>query len=844
MQTTKKEQARITKTISRTRAYWQSRLGAAFRTALACTIIGFVTLFSPVVLQKEVAFPALSYVTVILVVTEATLGDTLQSCWHALLATCQGAVPAFLILWLLGPARHSITASVLAVTFTSFAVMLPESTHLICKRIALAQIVILYSVTSVKGVHTKVFMHPVHVVASTGVGAFAALLALVFPYPRLASYEVRKNCLVFKENFSRRLNLFVNAFCAENKTSALASISQAKSLGRTGTTLIQNIKIKQKSMQWEKPLNRLTKQYDMNPTDRFQALEIPLKGIEIALTSSTSFPVRVGDQELKSLLFTLKEQTNLHLNQASHASPSCTSAVPETNRKEVLPKLFLQPPHTINFLTRNDLPSFFFLFCMKLLHDESMISQSADSTNKPGTNIQESMQKQYQCTKKLFMISNLVRRISTKRLIYAAKCSGSLGLAVLFGMIFNEENGFWAGLTVGVGMAGGREATYKIANNKAQGTVLGTIYGLLACFVFTRHLVFRFLSLIPWIMFASFLRRSRMYDQAGAVSAVIAALIMLGRKNYGPPSEFAIVRITEAFIGLSCSIMLEILLQPTRASTMARGGISKSLKLLYEFVESIDFCIDSGNKSKMFLKELNEKENKLRVSINELCNFIAEAGVEPNFWFIPFHGVCYGKLLGSLSKMVDVMHFATQAIGLLVQEAHKFGATWVILQQLIGEDLQLFRKLVNSSVQCIEKVTSVASLEKLEKELESKNISCDVESGQSVANGSEFNVLISENEEALEKVLSSFVKHTRELVDESHGFEGDDPDKIKSQLVLCLSALGFWIDCLMKETREIEKSVQELVQWDNPTSHINMSEIYFKINALHTHNKEQHTVLD
>ncbi|KAI3879931.1 hypothetical protein MKW98_018170 [Papaver atlanticum] len=277
---------------------------------------------------------------------------------------------------------------------------------------------------------------------------------------------------------------------------------------------------------------------------------------------------------------------------------------------------------------------------------------------------------------------------------------------------------------------------------------------------------------------------------------------------------------------------------------MARSGISKSLKLLHQFVESIDFCIDSGNKSKMFSKELNEKENKPRVSSNELRNFIAEAGVEPNFWSIPFHGVCYGKLLGSLSKMVDVMHFATQAIGLLVQESHKLGATWVILQQLIGEDLELFKKLVNSSVQCFEKVTSVASLEKLEKDLESKNISCDVESGKSAANGSEFNVLISENEEALEGVLSSFVKHTRELVDEAHGFEGDDRDKIKSQMVLCLSALGFWIDCLMKETREMEKSVQELVQWDNPTSHIHMSEIYFKINALHTHNKEQNTVFD
>lgn len=813
--------------ISPVQALWRSRLVAAFRIALACSIVGFVTLFGPLLLQQEVAFPALTYVIVILIVTEATLGDTVRGCWHAILATCQGVLPAILSLWLIGPARYSISASVLAVTITSFAITLPESTHLICKRIALGQIVILYSVTSMDGVHTEAFTHARHVAASTALGALASFLALVFPYPRLASFEVRNKGLLFKENFSQRLNLFVNAFCAENKASALASVSQAKSLAKTGSSLLQNIKIKQENMPWEKPLNRLAKQYDMCPAARLQALETPLKGIELALTSSaSSFPLRVADQEVKILLSTLNEQISSTVKQTGCSLHSDSSTVPETKGDDqVVHNLFLQTLQPNILLTKNDLPSLFFLFCMKLLHDESMTSQSVDSPNKPKT--EEPVQKQ-----KSFMISNYFLRINSKRLIYAAKCSLSLGLAVLFGMIYNKENGFWAGLAVGVGMAGGREATFKIANIKAQGTVLGSIYGVLACFLFPKFLEIRFLSLIPWIIFTTFLKRSRMYDQAGAISATIAALIILGRKNYGSPTQFAFVRITEVFIGLSCSVIVDLLVQPIRASTMAKGGLSKSLRSLHKSIESIDFCTSAENKSRMCLKDLKENEKKLRANVTELGKLIAEAAVEPNFWFIPFHGACYSKLLGSLLRMADLLLYTTRAMESLVQESKRFE-----VQEQIGGDLDIFKRTVNSSLKCFEEITSIKSLQRLEKELTSKNISYDVEMGKCSLNGSGFKVLMSDNEEEMEKFTSTLVQHLREVVDKVDGLEGDDDDQeeeMKSQMILCLSALGFCIDGLMKETKEIGKSVKELVQWENPCSHVNLCEIYCKINALYS----------
>ncbi|KAM1159435.1 hypothetical protein ACFX19_033177 [Malus domestica] len=50
----------------------------------------------------------------------------------------------------------------------------------------------------------------------------------------------------------------------------------------------------------------------------------------------------------------------------------------------------------------------------------------------------------------------------------------------------------------------------------------------------------------------------RMYDQSGGISAATGALLILGRDNYGAPSEFAIVRIIEASIGLLCFLTVEI----------------------------------------------------------------------------------------------------------------------------------------------------------------------------------------------------------------------------------------------------------------------------------------------
>lgn len=174
----------------RTRAVWRVRLGSALRTILACTIVGCTTLYSPASVRHFLRYPAFSYVTTILIVSDATLGDALRGCLHALFATIQALLPSMLCLWVIGPARFTNELAALAVATNAFLVALPDLTHLMCKRIAFGQIVIVYVGAAIDGGKDRAITHPIHVASSTALGVLASLLAMLLPYPHLAFYEV------------------------------------------------------------------------------------------------------------------------------------------------------------------------------------------------------------------------------------------------------------------------------------------------------------------------------------------------------------------------------------------------------------------------------------------------------------------------------------------------------------------------------------------------------------------------------------------------------------------------------------------------------------------------------
>ncbi|XP_044504734.1 uncharacterized protein LOC123224982 [Mangifera indica] len=799
-----------------TASLWRVRLGSALRTSLACIIVVCSTLYGPEPLRRIPAFPAFSYVTTILIVSDATLGGTLKGCWSALLATVQVMSLSILSLRVIGPERFTSGVAAAVVAVTAFVVALPKYSDLMAKRIAFGQIVIVYVGTVTHGATTGVVMHPIHVAASTALGALASVFAMIIPCPHLAYYEVKKSCRLYAENASERVNLLVKAFCAKDSTTALDFISEAKSLFKAGAKLLLSIKNKQDAMLWEKPQIRVLKSNCLNPREKLQELEIPIRGMELALNCCCSFPVGIVDEEVRHVLEASKAQIDLKLEQAKGYASFDATTVPDIKNECADKSLWSLGAISS---TEDAFASFFF-YCIELLQNGFPIARNSESVvrDEKKTTTEELSGSKNQEKSMNLLKRTLLKLRSSESFIFALKCSVSLGLAVFFGLIYNRENGYWSGLTIAISFASTRQATFKVANSRAQGTAMGSVYGILCCFMFQKIENLRFLPVLPWIIFTTFLRHSRMYGEAGSISAVIGALLILGRKNYGSPTEFAITRITEATIGLICFIMVELVCQPARAATLARTQLVQTLEALHNGVKDINLSPNKKNMSTNS-RALGEKHNKVKSHVLKLENFIVEAESEPNFWFLPFNVTCYQKLLGSLSTMADLLLFVAYKIESLSQASENCGVAWNEIREQINEEIEIFKEKVGYSLKCFEEVISIKSIKKLAEELQQRNSSYDFELGRLI------------NEEDVLEILSSFLQHSNNVAYRINTDEGDE--QLQSQTVVCLNGLGFCISCLARETTELEKEIKELLKWENPTRNINLYEISCKLNALY-----------
>ncbi|KAI8556903.1 hypothetical protein RHMOL_Rhmol05G0292600 [Rhododendron molle] len=198
-----------------------------------------------------------------------------------------------------------------------------------------------------------------------------------------------------------------------------------------------------------------------------------------------------------------------------------------------------------------------------------------------------------------------------------------------------------------------------------------------------------------------------------------------------------------------------------------------------------------------------------------------ESELEPNFWFLPSQVACYSKLLASISKKADLLHFLVIQMEALVEESQRFGVAWRELQEQLNSDLCLCKKDASSSLHFLQKITSIESFSMFERE--EKEVYDDLELGKS-SNAGMCNIV------DIEKIGSSFLYHLNEVTEKFWAKEG--AERSKSQMALCQSAIKFCIRGLMRETKEVEKGIKELVQWENPSNHMNFNETARKIHAL------------
>lgn len=588
-------------------------------------------------------------------------------------------------------------------------------------------------------------------------------------------------------------------------------------------------------MSWERSVTRFIKPTTVNPGDILQDIDVPLRGLEMALKWMKT--PKMIEQDVVETLKNMESHIDLRLQQVRLLVPFHVNTAQETKVEgpgEPILNLATISPNV------KDLHVFFFLFCMRLLRDGFPVCCNPTDLRGNSQKVEEGENALNEDGSSGVCKRGLLATAACQDFIFALKCSISLGLAVFLGLHYAKDSAFWSGLTIAISFVTTRQPAFNVANARAQGTALGSVYGVLGCYIVQNHKKYRFVLLLPWIIIISFLRRSRMFGEAWGISAAIGGLLILGRNNYyQPPNVFAITRITEAVIGLSCFILVELLLQPKRASTLAKIQVSNCLQSFQESVQEIRLCPVENPVSSFPSVALTAKQNKLKVHVEELERFIKEADVEPNFWFLPFNSCIYQKLLNSLAKTVDLLSFVACISEAMLQISQRLEASsWMEFQVLVNEDLKHFNDKLHSSLTGLEDVMSIKSIAALEKAVNRKATQTDIESGKPVKN--DF-TLLSDDQEAMNGILSSLIGRSAASITarEIQSAEGDQ--KLQNQTNLCLGSLGFCISSLMQEVSVMETEIKELVRWENPCELVDLHAISSKVNSLNKSIKVSYT---
>ncbi|GJN28538.1 hypothetical protein PR202_gb16677 [Eleusine coracana subsp. coracana] len=802
---------------------WRSALSSGLRAALACTIVGLFSLYAPPVLRRHITFPAFSYVVTVIIVTDATLGTALRGAVSAAQATLMGALPSVLALWLAHRtgAAESVAATSAVVALTAFTVTLPESVGPVTKRIALGQVIIVYVARFHEGDRLDLsfaLTHPANVVACTALGAAAAMMAVVVPWPRLASRDAMDKARAYRVLAAERVRVMADALCYslefdgdheapstaescrhQRRWCLAACMSQAKRLASASTALLHRINSVREDVRWERGLlSGLCRWAQASDDEHSMEMETPLRGMQMALEMIVS-PENARENQhnnvVSDLVMTIKDQVRLALLTPTKGS----KLSPRTDGK--VQALLATLSSSRGYEKQRQLAPLLFLFSLLQLHRASasgttMISSSNSSAKQVAPAAATGKQQQDKQDEHQHRGKRSTMPITRRRLVTAAKCGFSLGLAVLLGLLFSNDHGFWSGLIVATTMAAGRDLTWALALARAHGTALGSVYGALGCLLISQRSLLtmdlRFLALLPWMLLSTFLKRSRAYGPAGGVAAALSGIIIMGRQYDEPPMAFTVARLVETFIGIACVVLADLLFHPgKRPSVLARAHLARCVATLTHCFSAAppDDDDDDGDRHQLFAKVKQE--------LSLLRKYVAEARSEPTYlWLPPFPESAYGNIEGSLSRIAQMLQLCLQARAALPQPLDLDAMT---------DD---FNRVVSTSLShCLMLATnnnnnSPSSVQDDTSQRISHGGDDDLEAGRGGSCCEE------EETTAPEEVVGSFLAQAREalLVKE----DGEEEEEAQGLQVCCLASMGLCMGQIIKEALRLEAHILDL----------------------------------
>lgn len=296
----------------------------------------------------------------------------------------------------------------------------------------------------------------------------------------------------------------------------------------------------------------------------------------------------------------------------------------------------------------------------------------------------------------------------------AFKLSLAMAIGGIMGFWFNNRKGYWADITLALGFTGAAKGgSFKVAVLRTLGTVSGTIYGLVVVLATFNFPMLRLVALIPWVVFTSFLRQSKIFGYAGAVSAFTGAIVILARTNKdSSDQEFTVIRIVEAFLGMASFLIVEMLVLPHRAASMVKPDIISGLGKLQEFVSAIFEVYSSEHcgecRGSKAIEDLKRKEEKLRKVITSQNKLVKEAAEEPQFWFAPFPENIFSKIMEEQGNIMEMLHFSIAILEEIKQVAEDTKVPMDrLLQAPLKEAMTIMEEKVVQTLAFLAKVLAV-----------------------------------------------------------------------------------------------------------------------------------------
>ncbi|MCO5569100.1 hypothetical protein L7F22_022807 [Adiantum nelumboides] len=607
-----------------------------------------------------------------------------------------------------------------------------------------------------------------------------------------------------------------------------------------------------------------------------------------------------GDQAAASFfLFNIKKfvQGTQHLLQSSFSQSALPGALEQSKLLKVKvidsasdnQNVQLQPnSHTKVLVSSSERPHFlpscgfnpqFATSHMKALPPENFSAHQKTqrlckkcSANSPSSGSKHAKQKN---PSNMFSLDQLLAGLeffkpNSQQLRAAFKLSLAMALGGFLGFWFNNSKGYWADITLALGYTGvAKGGSFKVAVLRTLGTVSGSIYGLMVVLATFNFPAMRFVALIPWVVFTSFLRQSKIFGYSGAVSAFTGAIVILARTNKdSTDQEFTVIRIVEAFLGMASFVMVEILVMPRRAASMVKPEIISGFSKLQEFISAIcsaysseDCDICGGSKT---VEELQSKEEKLRKAINSQNALVKEAAEEPQFWFAPFPEKIFAKVMEEQRNMLEMLHFSVavfEEIKQITGEAkvpmdkllqtplksaitmmeERVVPTLAVLARALAVDEQVFP---TPNTRCTLPVFDSSAKSKFNAdknhkfvELESLMRSDSIIKNNSISKHSQYVDMVASQDR---KIMDAFEKGVLNVANELAVLEANITvlpgsstgqvstksssaicppqcfDTFSNILFLSLGTLAFAMNRMLHHVTQLEKVVHELLQQENP----------------------------